>query len=77
MSDAKLAVDTIAELHNEIATQREVICNLNAMNDKLQGKLDRVKQTVSDYGLTNVNLLSDDLTDFEKDIFREILEEDV
>ncbi|SET05863.1 hypothetical protein SAMN02910413_1682 [Pseudobutyrivibrio sp. C4] len=76
MSDAKLTVDTIVELQNEIATQREVICNLNAMNDELQAKLDKIKQIVSDYGLTNVNLLSDDLTDFEKDILREILEQE-
>ena len=77
MSDAKLTVDTIAELQETIATQREVICNLTAMNDELQAKLDKIRQIVSDYGLTNVNLLSDDLTDFEKDILREILEEDI
>jgi chromosome condensin MukBEF complex kleisin-like MukF subunit len=72
----RLTVDIIAELQETIATQREVICNLNAMNDELQAKLDRIEQIVSDYGLTNVNLLSDDLTDFEKDILREILEQD-
>ena len=49
MSDTKLTVDTIAELQNEIATQREVICNLNAMNDELQAKLDKIRQIVSDW----------------------------
>ena len=39
-------------------------------------KLEQIEQIVRDYGLINVNLLSDDLTDFEKDILREILEED-
>ena len=39
-------------------------------------KLEKIEQIVSDYGLTNVNLLSDDLTDFEKDILREILEKE-
>jgi uncharacterized coiled-coil protein SlyX len=49
MSDAKLTVDTIAELQAEVATQREVICNLNAMNDELQAKLDKIEQVVDDY----------------------------
>lgn len=44
MSDAKLTVDTIAELQETIATQREVICNLTAMNDELQAKLDKIKE---------------------------------
>jgi hypothetical protein len=43
-------------------------------------KLEKIRQIVSafsnTYGLTNVNLLSDDLTDFEKDILREILEQE-
>lgn len=39
-------------------------------------KLEKIEQIVSDYGLTNVNLLSDDLTDFEKDILREVLEQE-
>ncbi len=49
-SNAKLTVDTIAELQNEIATQREVICNLNAMNDKLQAKLDKIEQLLNENG---------------------------
>lgn len=48
MNDAKLTVDIIAELQNEIATQREVICNLNAMNDELQAKLDKIEQIVNE-----------------------------
>lgn len=72
----RLTVDAITGLQEEIATQREVICNLTAMNDELQAKLEKIKQIVSDYGLINVNLLSDDLTDFEKDILREILEQE-
>ena len=40
MSDTKLVADTIAELQDKIATQREVICNLTAMNDELQAKID-------------------------------------
>ena len=55
MSDAELTVDTIAELQNEIATQREVICNLNTMNDELQSKLDKIEQIVNDYD-TNCGL---------------------
>ena len=49
MSDAKLIVDTIVAFQNEIATQREIICNLNAMNDELQAKLDKIKQIVNNY----------------------------
>ena len=40
----RLTVDTIAELQETIATQREVICNLTAMNDELQAKLDKIRQ---------------------------------
>lgn len=46
-SDAKLTVDTIAGLQEEIATQREVICNLTSMNDELQAKVDKIKQIVN------------------------------
>lgn len=49
MSDTKLTVDAIAELQNEIATQREVICNLTAMNDELQAKLDKIEQIVNEW----------------------------
>lgn len=45
-SDAKLTVDTIAELQNEIATQREVICNLNTMNDELLEKIAKAKTNI-------------------------------
>lgn len=47
MADIKLVVDTITGLQETIATQREVICNLNAMNDELQAKLDKIKQIVN------------------------------
>ena len=50
MNDIELTVDTIAELQNEIATQREVICNLNAMNDELQAKLDEIEQLLNENG---------------------------
>ena len=46
MRDTKLIVDTIAELQNEIATQREVICNLNAMNDELLEKIAKAKAEI-------------------------------
>lgn len=36
MSDIDLTVDAIAELQNKITTQREVIYNLNTMNDELR-----------------------------------------
>lgn len=49
MSDAKLVADTIAELQDKIATQREGICNLNAMNDELQAKLDKIEQIVNEW----------------------------
>lgn len=55
MRDTKLIADTITELQNEIATQREVICNLNTMNDELQSKLDKIEQIVNDYD-TNCGL---------------------
>lgn len=42
----RLTVEAIAELQDKIATQREVICNLNAMNDELQDKLDKIEQIV-------------------------------
>lgn len=43
---------------------------------KSMDKLENIEQIVSDYGLTNVNLLSNDLSDFEKDILREVLEQE-
>ena len=46
MSDAKLIVDTIAELQAEVATQREVICSLNAMNDELLEKIAKAKAEI-------------------------------
>jgi hypothetical protein len=49
MNDAELTVNTIAELQDKIATQREVICNLTAMNDELQAKLDKIEQIVNNY----------------------------
>ncbi len=42
----RLTVEAISELQEKIATQREVICNLNAMNDELQAKVDKIEQIV-------------------------------
>ena len=69
MSDAKLTVDAIAGLQNEIATQREVICNLNAMNDKLKAKLDGIEQIVKDHDNDN---MAEDYWYIDK--IREVLE---
>ena len=72
MNDAKLAVNTIAELQNEITTQREVICNLNAMNDELQTKLNKIEQIINEW--------NDDIQASQKDLWmyladiKEILE---
>lgn len=48
-SDVKLTVDAILGLQEMIATQREVICNLNAMNDELQAKVEKIRQIVNNY----------------------------
>ena len=45
----RLIVDIIAGFQEEIATQREVICNLNVMNDELQANIDKIKQIVNNY----------------------------
>ena len=42
----RLAVEVITELQNEIATQREVICSLNAMNDELLEKIAKAKAEI-------------------------------
>ena len=39
-------------------------------------KLERIEQTVKDYGLSEKDLINDDLSDFEKDILREVLEKE-
>lgn len=49
LNDIELGVEIVARLQEEVATQREVICNLNVINDELQAKLDRIKQIVSNY----------------------------
>lgn len=50
MSDAKLTVDTIAELQEEVATKQEVIHHLIAMNDelaiKLEDAIEEIKQEI-------------------------------
>lgn len=56
MSDAKLTVDAITELQNEIATQREVICNLNSMNDELQEKIAKQEQVNQELWAENEDL---------------------
>jgi len=56
MSDAKLTVDTITELQNKIATQREVICNLNSMNDELQEKIAKQEQVNQELWAENEDL---------------------
>lgn len=53
----RLTVEVIVGLQNEIATQREVICNLNAMNDELQAKLDKIKQIVNSYDGTMTTMI--------------------
>ena len=55
-SDVKLAVNTIAELQNKITTQREVICNLNAMNDELQEKIAKQEQVNQELWVENEDL---------------------
>lgn len=40
---ADIPYDNVQE---KVATQRELICNLNAMNDELQAKLDKIEQIV-------------------------------
>lgn len=39
--------DNIQE--HKVVTQRELICNLNAMNDELQAKLDKIEQIINNY----------------------------
>jgi chromosome condensin MukBEF complex kleisin-like MukF subunit len=53
----RLTVKAITELQEIIETQRELICNLNAMNDKLQAKLDKIKQIVSNYDGTTQSMI--------------------
>lgn len=38
---------------HKVAAQRELICNLNAMNDELQAKLDKIKQIVNENEICN------------------------
>ena len=53
----RLTVEAIMGLQEIIATQREVICNLNAMNDELQAKLDKIKQIVNSYDGTMTTMI--------------------
>lgn len=39
-------------------------------------KLEGIEQIIKDYGLSEKDLTSEDLTDFEKDILREVLEQE-
>lgn len=39
-------------------------------------KLEKIKQIIEDYGLSEKDITSEDLSDFEKDIIREILEKE-
>ena len=39
-------------------------------------KLEGIEQIVKDYGLSETDLTNDDLSDFEKDILREVLEKE-
>lgn len=61
-----------------LQTKTTTFTQLHVLKDAVEAheKLEKIEQIVSDYGLTNVNLLSDDLTDFEKDILREVLEQE-
>ena len=61
ISNAKLTVDVIAELQEKITTQREIICNLNAMNDELQAKLDKIEQIINDW--------NDDCQECQRDLW--------
>jgi len=56
MRDTKLIADTIVEFQNEIATQREVICNLTAMNDELQEKIAKQEQVNQELWAENEDL---------------------
>ena len=40
-------------------------------------KLEDIEQIIKDYGLSETDLTNDDLSDFEKDILREVLEQEV
>lgn len=53
----RLTVKAITELQETIETQRELICNLNAMNDELQSKLDKIKQIVNNYDGTTPSMI--------------------
>ena len=39
-------------------------------------KVEKLEQIIEDYGLSEKDLTSEDLTDFEKDIIREILDKE-
>lgn len=46
MSDEELVVKIIAWLTIEVETKQGVICNLTAMNDELQAKVDKIEQII-------------------------------
>lgn len=56
LNDIELAVEIVARLHEEVATQREVICNLNAMNDELQEKITKQEQVNQELWAENEDL---------------------
>ena len=51
----RLSVEVITELQKEVATQREVTCNLISMNDELEAKLDKIKQVYQQWSETGDN----------------------
>jgi hypothetical protein len=82
--DSQLAIHTIKEscyrvgypTHDAEYERRKLINQSCDYAIECIEKIEKIEQIIKDYGLSETDLTNEDLSDFERDILREVLEQE-